>query len=369
MVVGLVGLVLQSASPERPSTVLLSELSASEYRTRLAPIIEPVASAEDKDAKLADQRSQVSAITRSQWIILLTLVLGLGIKMALLPLHSWLPTTYAAAHPNTTALIAAVVGKLGVYGFLRLVLPLTPIALSEKLQWTIAALGAIAIVYGAVVALGQTDLRKIFAYSSLSHMGFVTLGLMAMNREGLSGATLQMFNHGLLTAAMFLLLGMIESRRGRLALDEKSHGLAAAYPRLGVLMVFFTLAGAGLPGLNGFVGELLALTGMARFSIPLVAVAVLGTVLGAWYGLRVVQFILFGSDGSAKHPADSGDLRTSDLVALVPLAVLALAIGVIPSRATNFLRDDVEHLASRLEPLNHLVHPQTDASMLVKRGE
>ncbi|MFN9917391.1 MAG: proton-conducting transporter membrane subunit, partial [Pirellulaceae bacterium] len=137
-----------------------------------------MASAEDKDAKLADQRSQVSAITRSQWIILLTLVLGLGIKMALLPLHSWLPTTYAAAHPNTTALIAAVVGKLGVYGFLRLVLPLTPIALSEKLQWTIAALGAIAIVYGAVVALGQTDLRKIFAFSSLSHMGFVTLGLM-----------------------------------------------------------------------------------------------------------------------------------------------------------------------------------------------
>jgi NADH-quinone oxidoreductase subunit M len=369
MVVGLVGLVLQSATPERPSTVLLSELSGNEYRMRLAPIIEPAASAEDKDAKLAAQQAQVSAITRSQWIILLTLALGLGIKMALLPLHSWLPATYAAAHPNTTALIAAVVGKLGVYGLLRLVLPLTPVALSETLQWTIAALGAIAIVYGAVIALGQTDLRKIFAYSSLSHMGFVTLGLMAMNREGLSGATLQMFNHGLLTAAMFLLLGMIESRRGRLTLDEQSHGLAAAYPRLGTLLVFFTLAGAGLPGLNGFVGELLALTGMTRLSIPLVAVAVLGTVLGAWYGLRVVQFILCGSDGSAKHPADSSDLRTADLVALVPLAVLALAIGVMPSRATNFLRDDVEHLASRLEPLNHLVHPQADASMLVKRGE
>ncbi len=215
----------------------------------------------------------------NQALILGTLLIGLGIKMALLPLHSWLPTTYTAAHPNTTALIAAVVGKLGVYGVLRIVLPLTPLALSHYVQLIVGALGAIAVVYGSLVALGQKDLRTLFAYSSISHMGFVTVGLMAMNREGLSGASIQMLNHGIITAAMFLLVGMVELRRGRIAMVEEYRGLASAYPLLGTFFVFFTLAGAGLPGLNSFVGELLSMAGMIRVSIPITMIAVLGQCL------------------------------------------------------------------------------------------
>jgi NADH-quinone oxidoreductase subunit M len=300
----------------------------------------------------------------------MTLLLGLGIKMAILPFHSWLPTTYEAAHPNTTALIAAVVGKLGVYGMFRIVLPLTPLAMIHYFQFIFGALGAIAIVYGAMIALGQTDLRRLLAYSSLSHLGFVTLGLMAMNREGLAGASIQMFNHGLITAAMFLLLGTIEQRRGRLALNDESRGLASSYPRIGTLMVFFTLAAAGLPGLNSFVGELLAMTGMIRVSLPITIIAVLGTVLGAWYSLRVLQYLMFGSDGRTTSKTNLlSDLGATELVALVPIAMLCLAIGVYPGAAVNFLKSDTDKMALALEPAVKVMHPSVDSSMLLSQAE
>lgn len=370
MVVGLVGLVVQSASAGKPSTVLLTELSHSAYTAQLETFSKPAASNENAKAKAEENLEGANKIATSQGLILLTLLLGLGIKMAILPLHSWLPTTYAVAHPNTTALIASVVGKLGVYGLIRIVLPLTPLALIHYVQFTFGALGAIAIVYGAMVALGQTDLRRLLAYSSLSHMGFVTIGIVAMNREGLSGASIQMFNHGLITAAMFLLLGMIEQRRGRIELGDDSRGLASAYPRLGTLMVFFTLAAAGLPGLNSFVGELLATTGMLRVSLPLTAIAVLGTVLGAWYSLRVLQYLMFGSDGHTGSRQNlKADIGRIELAALVPIVALCLMIGVYPSIATNYLKADVDNMAQLLEPAVKALHPNVDSSLLLSQSE
>ncbi len=187
-----------------------------------------------------------------------------------------------------------------------------------------------------------------------------------MNREGLAGASIQMFNHGILTAAMFLMLGMIEARRGRVVLSEASQGLAAAYPILGTFMVFFTLAGAGLPGLNSFVGEILAMAGMTRVSILLTGIAVLGAVLGAWYSLRVLQYVMFGSNGSTTSKLNqTDDLKATDLLALAPMALLAIVIGVFPSRATDSMKADVELLANRLEPSVKLIHPNVDASMLM----
>ncbi len=370
MVVGLVGLVVQSASPVKPSTVLLTELSRSAYASQLEAINKPIASNENASLKAKVALDSSTKVASTQILILVTLIFGLGVKMAILPLHSWLPTTYAVAHPNTTALIAAVVGKLGVYGLLRLVLPLTPIAMIQHVQFVFGALGAIAIVYGAMVALGQTDLRKLLAYSSLSHMGFVTIGIMAMNREGLAGASIQMFNHGLITAAMFLLIATIEERRGRLTLGDESRGLASAYPRIGTLMVFFTLAAAGLPGLNSFVGELLAMTGMLRVSLTITAIAVLGTVLGAWYSLRVLQYIMFGSDGqTTSKQILVSDIGASELVALVPIAVLCLAIGVYPSTATDFLSPDVNNMAQSLEPVVKAYHPNVDSSLLLSQAK
>ncbi len=370
MVVGLVGLVVRSATPERPTTVLLSELSGFAYASQLEATGKAAASDENATDKEKLVKENATTIATSHTIILFTLLLGLGIKMAILPFHSWLPTTYESAHPNTTALIAAVVGKLGVYGMLRIVLPLTPLSMIYYFQMIFGGLGAIAIVYGAMIALGQTDLRRLLAYSSLSHLGFVTLGVAAMNREGLSGASIQMLNHGLITAAMFLLLASIEQRRGRLALTDESRGLASAYPRLGTLMVFFTLAAAGLPGLNSFVGELLAMTGMMRVSLPFTAIALLGAVLGAWYSLRVLQYIMFGSDGQTHskphHPSDIGSV---ELTALVPIAALCLAIGVYPNSVLSFMKRDTDKMAAALEPAVKVLHPSVDSSMLLSQSE
>jgi NADH-quinone oxidoreductase subunit M len=351
MVIGLIGIALQSATPERASTVSFETLSAIAYQTQSAAI------------NASDSSTSISLLaSKDQWIVWL-LLLGFGIKLAILPLHTWLPTTYVVAHPNTTALIASVVAKLGVFGIIRIVIPLTPIALSSYAQMLFGGLGALAIVYGALVALSQSDLRKVLAYSSLSHVGFITLGLMAMNSEGLAGASIQMFNHGVITCGMFLMLAMLEQRRGTISLDDEDCGLSAIYPKLGVMMVFFTLAGAGLPGLNGFVGELLAMTGMIRVSGFFTGVAVLGTVLGAWYGLRIVQRLLFGSDGPHKSKAVVGmigDLRAVELTPLLVLAAICLSIGIRPQDTLNLIEADVKRIASVSEPSSKAVHSDID---------
>jgi NADH-quinone oxidoreductase subunit M len=348
MVLGLIGIAMQSAGVDRPSTVSLETLSEIAFASQT--------SAMQSDAGVASLLSKDSWIT---WLLLL----GFGIKLAILPLHTWLPTTYATAHPNTTALIASVVAKLGVFGIIRIVIPLTPLALSSSAQILFAGLGALAIVYGAFVALSQTDLRKVLAYSSISHVGFISLGLMAMNTEGLTGATIQMFNHGVITCAMFLMLAMLENRRGPISLKDEDCGLASLYPKLGVLMVFFTMAGAGLPGLNGFVGEILAMTGMMRVSGAIVGVAVLGTVLGAWYGLRILQRVLFGSDGANKNKAiagSGGDLNGSEWGSLAFLAATCLFVGLRPQDTIQLFDEDVKRIVSVAEPSSKKIHSDID---------
>ncbi len=349
MVIALIGLALQPAGNGADSTVSFQSLSAMANQQQM----EMVRGGAEMFTILA---------TNQQWIVWL-LLLGFGIKLAVLPLHTWLPTTYAAAHPNTTALIASVVAKLGVFGIVRIVLPLTPLGLAMEAQLLFGALGAIAIVYGALVALAQSDLRKVFAYSSISHMGFVTIGLMSLNTDGISGAAIQMFNHGVITCSMFLLLGHLEQRKTNLSFRMEDLGMAALYPRLSVLLIFFTLAGAGLPGLNGFVGELLSMMGMTRVSASITALAVLGTVLGAWYALRIVQRILFGSDGQEKtvyHNDSRGDLRPAELSVLLGMALLCLYIGVRPSGPMKLIEADVARLAKVTEPASKLMHPSVD---------
>jgi NADH-quinone oxidoreductase subunit M len=349
MVIGLIALAmspvnLQSGAMSSPSTISLHELS--QYAADSA-------------------MGAATASTQSTWILFL-LMLGFGIKLAILPLHTWLPTTYVAAHPNTTALIASVVAKLGLYGIVRIVIPLVPLALAEHLQILFGALGAIAIVYGALCALSQTDMRSILAYSSISHVGFITVGLMSMTAEGLGGATLQMFNHGVITASMFWILAMLEQRRGRIRLTNEERGLAAQYPKLAVLMVFFTLAGAGLPGLNSFVGELLAMTGMMRVSGTIVAIAVLGTVLGAWYGLRIVQRLLFGGGGHSghaihhHHPGRDDDLSFLEWCPLTAVAIICFLIGVVPQASMALFKADTDRLARIAEPVSKRVHTDID---------
>lgn len=350
MIVGLLGLALQSGVYGTPTTVEFHSLSAIALRSQ--------------QAALEVGPDAVNVLVQGQsWIVWL-LVLGFGIKMAVLPLHTWLPSTYAAAHPNTTAVIASVVAKLGVFGVLRILIPMTPLAFSSTAQMLLASLGAIAIVYGALAALAQSSLRKVLAYSSISHMGFVTIGLMSFNTDGFAGAVIQMFNHGIITCAMFLLLGAIELRHPSVNFKVEDLGLAAIFPRISVLMIFFTLAGAGLPGLNGFVGEFLSLVGMVRVNGVITGVAVLGTVLGAWYGLRLVQQILFGSNGPARNQSAEGkgnaDLNVGELSTLAFMAIVCLYIGVRPAGPMKLIQSDVERLATVAEPASKQIHPEMD---------
>jgi NADH-quinone oxidoreductase subunit M len=350
MVVGLIGLALQSSAVNMESTVELQKLSAVAYQQQMTAV--------------SSGADAIAAYTSShQWIVWV-LLLGFGIKMAILPLHSWLPTTYAVAHPNTTAFIASVVAKLGVFGIIRIVIPLTPLALAHEAQILFGALGAIAIVYGALVALAQSDLRRVLAYSSISHMGFVTVGLMTLNTDGMSGAAIQMFNHGIITCAMFLILSLLEERKVNLSFKMEDLGMASMYPRIGVLLIFFTLAGAGLPGLNGFVGELLALVGMIRVSGTITAVAVLGTVLGAWYGLKIVQRVLFGSSGTpASHHTHEvrTDCTLTEWTTLGLLAFVCLYIGVRPSGPMAIVKEDIKRLVTVTEPSSKAIRPKIDS--------
>lgn len=349
MVIGFIGLALQANGQGMPSSVDFQSLSS-------------LAMQQQESAISAGQSTLTDYVGGQRWIVWL-LLLGFGIKLAVLPLHTWLPSTYAVSHPNTTSVVASVVAKLGVFGILRVVLPLTPMGLAYEAQILFGILGAVAIVYGALVALAQSDLRKVFAYSSISHMGFVTVGLMSLNMDGISGAAIQMFNHGVITCSMFLILGLLEQRRPGVNFRMEDLGMAALYPRIAVLLVFFTLAGAGLPGLNGFVGELLAMMGMTRVSAAITAIAVLGTVLGAWYGLRVVQRLLFGSDGAgrAKNADDvTSDCNASEFATLACMALVCFYIGVRPSGPMKMIESDVKRLVRVTEPASKQAHPQMD---------
>ena len=327
MVLAFIGIIWSYSTGEGP-TVLFEELSRRAMVA--APSTRPV-----------DQA----------WIFGL-LMFGLGIKMAILPFHTWLPATYRASHPTTTALLAAVVLKLGLFGFLRIALPMVPVACFEYGPGIMGTLGAIAIVYGAMAALGQTDIRLLLAYSSLSHVGFISLGMFALNEEGIAGASLQMFNHGITTAAMFLLAGCIVARRGTADIVAAGHGLASVYPRLGTFFLFFTFAGAGMPGLNNFVGEIMALSAMMTRSPVLSVVAATGILLGAWYALRLARDILFGNAEKADRTRQGSkklttlDLSPQEWAPVAALAVLSIVLGCFPQSAMNLIKNDVQRLSN-----------------------
>ena len=350
MVVGLIGLIMYAGQNGQPSTVMLPELASTIGRMDSYTSTQNLIALGDvvnnsKGGIAAAKTSREVPISESSnrfhWV-LYTLLLGFGIKMAIVPLHSWLPTTYESAHPNSTALIASVVGKLGLYGIIRIVLPLMPMTMASGAQMLFGTLGAIAIVYGALVALAQTDPRRLFAYSSISHLGFITVGLMSFTDIGVQGAMLQMFNHGLIAAATFLLIASLELRYGRQQVSETYRGLATRSPALTSFFVFFLLASAGLPGLNSFVGEFMTLYGMFQLSVPLAIIATTGILFGAWYALRFVQQMFFGpNDDSRSAPAD---LHASERTALMTLASLCLLIGVVPMLAIGLFQKDADRI-------------------------
>jgi len=235
-------------------------------------------------------------------------------------------------------LLASVLLKMGTYGFIRFSLPMLPDA-SRTFTPMMIALSIIAIIYGAYMALAQVDLKKLIAYSSVSHMGFVTLGLFVSNLQGIEGAVLQMVNHGITTGALFLCVGIIYERtHSRLIADNV--GLTKPMPQYATFLVIFALSSLGLPGTNSFVGEFLVLAGTFLWSKGATALASLGLILAATYLLWMVQRIAFGVP-SPHHLPELRDLNQRELATLIPLAVLVFLIGFFPNPLVSRMQTSV----------------------------
>ena len=252
--------------------------------------------------------------------------LGFAVKVPVWPLHTWLPDAHVEAPTAASVLLAGVLLKMGTYGFIRVSLPILPKAFT---QWApyIAILAAISIVYGAAVAFAQADLKKLVAYSSVSHMGFVMLGIASGTAAGLNGAMAVNFSHGIVTGMLFLLVGMVYERTHTRQIAEVS-GLAAQMPVAAGMLAFASFASLGLPGLSGFVGEFLSLLGAWESSLSRVVVvaSAVGVLLAAAYMLWMVQRVVLGTPSAAVD--GQPDLSKLEIVTLVPLVILTVVVGV-----------------------------------------
>ncbi|MSR45486.1 MAG: NADH-quinone oxidoreductase subunit M [Planctomycetes bacterium] len=263
------------------------------------------------------------------------------VKVPLVPLHTWLPDAHVEAPTGGSVILAGVTLKMGTYGLLRFCLPLFPQATTQAVP-LLLALAVIGILYGALLAWAQGDLKKIIAYSSVSHLGFVVLGLFSLQSTAASGAVLQMINHGLSTGALFLLIGMIYERAHTRQLIEFG-GLARTMPRFAFCLVLATLSSIGVPGLNGFIGEFLILIGTWQTHPVAASLAALGVLLGAIYMLGLVKGLLFGP---LVHPKSATwrDLNSRELLLLTPLFVLMVAIGFAPQPLLRRIEPPVERM-------------------------
>jgi NADH-quinone oxidoreductase subunit M len=284
-----------------------------------------------------------------QAALFLTIAAGFMVKVPVFPLHTWLPLAHVEAPTAGSVLLAGVLLKLGTYGFLRLCLPLFPDACQTVGLPLVAVLAVVGIIYGSLCALDQRDIKKLVAYSSVAHLGFCLLGLFALNRAGISGGVLQMINHGLSTGGLFLLVGMIYDRYHTRQLDDLQ-GLTARLPLLACAMVFIALASIGLPGLNGFVGEMLSLAGMFRRHPIYTVLGATGIVLGAWYLLNMLQHAFFGP---LREPAQGdkpvADLNSREILAIAPICALCLWIGLMPQPLLDVIGPDVDAVVELYE--------------------
>jgi NADH-quinone oxidoreductase subunit M len=279
------------------------------------------------------------------WIFL-ALFFAFAVKVPMFPFHTWLPDAHVEAPTAGSVILAGVLLKMGTYGFLRFSLPILPDATVLLLPW-LAGLSIIGILYGALVAMAQTDMKKLVAYSSVSHLGFVMLGLFALNEAGLNGGILQMINHGLSTGALFLLVGVIYERRHTRMIAEYG-GLSAVMPVYATVFLIITMASIGLPTLNGFVGEFTILVGAFHRVWWWGLLAVLGIVLGAAYMLWMYQRVFFGPLDNPENRA-LPDLNRRELLYLIPLVLLCFWIGLYPRPFFRVLEKPVNYVAAKFD--------------------
>ncbi len=287
----------------------------------------------------------------AQTYLFLAMAAGFAVKIPIVPLHSWLPGAYAEAPTGVTVMLSALLAKMGLFGLVRICLPLAPDATLSVGLPLLGSLATAGIIYGALCAYAQTDFRRLVAYSSVSHLGFCALAILAFNPTSLAGGVLHMVNHGLSTGAMFLLVGMLTRRYASSQIADYS-GLWTRLPALSFFMIVICLASVGLPGLNNFVSEMLMLGGLLRFvdgkltGIAFAAFASAGIFLSAWYTLTMVRRAFFGP---VKEPLPAGppvtDLTARERAAIIPLALLCLLLGLFPQTVLQVMERDTTRLA------------------------
>ena len=305
-----------------------------------------------------------------QTLMFLAFSLAFAIKMPLFPVHTWLPDAHVEAPTAGSVVLASVMLKMGSYGFMRWVIPLFPEAVAH-IGWIFLWLGLMGIVYGACVAMVQPDMKKLVAYSSISHMGYVMVGLFALNTYGLTGSLYQMLNHGVSTGALFLLVGMIYERTH--SRDIQSYGgLASVMPIYAILFFIITLSSIAVPGTNGFVGEVLILLGGFMTNYVVGVIATLGVILGAVYMLWLFKAIFLGKEGllvkKMLSEQKKWDISLREVCVLLPLVILVFWMGILPQTFLQYSQVSINHLVEN--PKTYTLNiDQTDEDIIEEDEE
>jgi NADH-quinone oxidoreductase subunit M len=280
-----------------------------------------------------------------QTLIFLAFFAAFAVKVPMVPVHTWLPDAHVEAPTGGSVILAAITLKMGAYGFLRLAMPIAPDAAAD-LAWLVVTLSLVAVVYIALVALVQRDMKKLIAYSSISHMGFVTLGFFVFDTQAMEGAVVQMISHGFVSGAMFLCVGVLYDRLHSREIATYG-GVIKVMPVFAFFMVFFAMANAGLPGTSGFVGEFLVILGTFSVSGFYATIAALTLIVGAAYTLWMVKRVVFGAIKNTEVEALS-DLNRREFWMLSTMAAAVLLVGVWPAPLLEVMQSSVQHLLTHL---------------------
>jgi NADH-quinone oxidoreductase subunit M len=290
---------------------------------------------------------QLPLSLNEQVLIFLAFLMAFAVKVPMWPVHTWLPDAHVEAPTGGSVVLAAIMLKLGAYGFLRFSLPIAPDA-SRELDGFIITLSLVAVIYIGFVALVQEDMKKLVAYSSIAHMGFVTLGFFMFNTLGMQGAIIQMISHGFVSGAMFLSIGVLYDRMHTRRIDDYG-GVLNKMPHFGALFIFFAMANCGLPATSGFVGEFLVILGAVEYDFWIALAAGTSLVLGAAYSLWMVKRVVFGAVAN-DHVRDLQDVNPREFGILMVMAAAVLAMGLYPKPFTDVTEQSVKAL------LEHVAH-------------